>query len=403
MQSTNEGAPLAGGTGKAIRMAPKIAYRNLIHDKVSLFVTLIGIVFAVILVSVQSGLFLGARGKIAAVIDRVDKTDLWVVPFGTKSFDDPSLLTGREKFALLSTPGVASVEEMVVSFAQWRKPNGGKKSFILVGTDWANDGLRPWNLAAGSVDELTTPNSVAIDANYFEDLGVAAKRAPAQDGMNVRAEINGQTVQVAAVTQGIRSFTTMPYVFTSIERARSLTGASVEQATYQLVKIVPGTDIETVRARILKRLPDTEVLNHAEFRKRSIRYWLFNTGAGGALLGGLGLGVIVGIVIVAQTLYANTKDHLNEFATLRALGASASYIHAVILTQALLSAVLGFVIGYAMTLGIVALTKKTTLTIVITPQLTGILFALTLVMCTVSAIAAILKVTRIDPAGVFSR
>ncbi len=221
--------------------------------------------------------------------------------------------------------------------------------------------------------------------------------------MNARAEINGQTVQVGAVTQNIRSFTTMPYVFTSIARARELSGTSAEQATYQLVKLAPGVDIETARARIAERLPDTEVLTHAEFRTRSIRYWLFNTGAGGALLGGLGLGVIVGIVIVAQTLYANTKDHLNEFATLRALGASASYIHAVILTQAMMSAVLGFAIGYALTLGIVQLTKKTTLTIVLTPQLTAILFALTLVMCAISAVGAILKVTRIDPAGVFSR
>ncbi len=144
------------GAGKAIKMAPKIAYRNLIHDKVSLFVTLIGIVFAVVLVSVQSGLFNGARGKIAVVIDRVENADLWVVPFGTKSFDDPSLLTGREKYALLSTPGVQHVEELLVSFAQWRKPQGGKKSLVLVGSDWLGQGVRPWNIVAGSVEALGT-------------------------------------------------------------------------------------------------------------------------------------------------------------------------------------------------------------------------------------------------------
>ena len=70
---------------------------------------------------------------------------------------------------------------------------------------------------------------------------------------------------------------------------------------------------------------------------------MFNTGAGAALIMGAALGIIVGVVIVAQTLYASTKDHLNEFATLRALGASASYIHAVILIQALLSAVMGYI------------------------------------------------------------
>jgi putative ABC transport system permease protein len=386
---------LEADTTKAIKMAPKIAYRNLFHDKLSLFVTLIGIVFAVVLVSVQSGLFMGARAKIAVVIDQVKDADLWVVPIGTKSFDDPSLLIGREKHSLLSTPGVQKVEEIIVSFASWRKPQGGKKSLILVGLDWANGGLKPWNIVEGSVDDLSTPNSVAVDRFYFKDLGI--------DGRGARAEINGQTVQITAVTTGVRSFTTMPYAITSITRARMLTGTSADQATYQLVKVAPGANIEEVRSAIQARLPDTEVLTHHEFRKRSIRYWLFNTGAGGALIGGLALGVIVGIVIVAQTLYANTKDHLNEFATLRALGASAGYIHAVILLQALMSAVIGFVIGFIMCLGIVAATKKTTLLILITPQLGVILFILTVVMCAISAVAAILKVTRIDPAGVFSR
>ena len=82
-----------------------------------------------------------------------------------------------------------------------------------------------------------------------------------------------------------------------------------------------------------------------EFRKRSLDRWLFETGAGAALITGAALGLIVGVVIVAQTLYSSTKDHLNEFATLRALGASASYIIKVILMQAMLSALIGYVLG----------------------------------------------------------
>src|SRR5262245_21921310 len=104
------GAGLGGpGQAKAIKMAPKIAYRNLFHDRMSLFVTLVGIVFSVVLVAIQCGLYLGSESKIATVLDRV-KADLWVVPIGTKSFDDPSLMIGREKYAVLSTPGIQKVE-----------------------------------------------------------------------------------------------------------------------------------------------------------------------------------------------------------------------------------------------------------------------------------------------------
>lgn len=388
----------AGPQIRAVRMAPKIAYRNLFHDRMSLVVTLVGIVFSVVLVAIQCGLYLGSESKIATVLDRAH-ADLWVVPIGTKSFDDPSLMTGREKYAALSTPGVQSVEEMLVSFSAWRKPEGGKKAFVLVGLDWKNGGTLPWNLAEGSVYDLDQPGGVAVDRSYFKDLGIDAK------GLGSEAEINGQRVHVTATTQGIRSFTTLPYVFTPIKRARELAGAGPEQATYQLVQLQPGSDLETVRADLIQRLPDTEVLTHDEFRKRSLNYWMFNTGAGAALIMGAALGIIVGVVIVAQTLYASTKDHLNEFATLRALGASASYIHTVIMIQALLSAVIGYAVGISLALFVIygLAAKKATLTIVMTPKLAAYLFALTVGMCLIAAITAISKVMRIDPAGVFNR
>ena len=99
------------------------------------------------------------------------------------------------------------------------------------------------------------------------------------------------------------------------------------------------------------------MLTKAEFRARSLDQWLFSTGAGVALIGGALLGLLVGTVIVAQTLYSSTKDHLHEFATLRALGSSASYIHRVILTQAGVSAVLGYLLGMAIALVITALQR----------------------------------------------
>jgi putative ABC transport system permease protein len=145
------------------------------------------------------------------------------------------------------------------------------------------------------------------------------------------------------------------------------------------------------------------VLTSAEFRDRSRAFWLFGTGAGAALFAGALLGVIVGTVIVAQTLYSSTKDHLNEFATLRAIGSSKGYIHKVIVWQALLSAVIGFALAAVIGGAIVHLTASTALPIVITPELMAGLFLLTVVMCVGSAIAAIVKVTRIDPAMVFTR
>lgn len=388
-----DGAGAAKGT-RRLRMAPKLAYRNLFHDRISLFVTLVGIVFSVVLLSFQSGIYLGIERTIAAVIDQT-KGELWVLPIGTKSVDDPSLLPGREKYSVLSVPGVKNVETLAMGFSRWRKQHGGATTVLVVGSDWNSGGLKPWNVIDGSVDELAAPKAVAVDKTYFKDLDV--------EGLGAPAEVNGMTVNVGAVTNRIRSFTTMPYVFTTLQRAQIMLGANKEQGSYELVTLNDGANLEEVQKEIQARLPDAEVLKRETFRSRSINYWLFHTAAGSGLIAGTALAIIVGIVIVAQTLYASTKDHLNEFATLRALGASAGYIIQVILLQALFSAIVGYALGMSLTLGIFKAAENTTLNVVMTPELAGLLFLLTIAMCMLAAISAIFKVIRIDPAGVFSR
>lgn len=377
-----------------IPMVAKLAYRNLFHDRLSFFVTIVGIVFSVVLVAVQSGIYLGSEKKIAAIIDAAP-ADLWIVPLGTKSYDDPSFLSGRERYMALSTPGVQDSEDMVVSFARWRKPEGGTNTVLLIGTAVDSPKALPWNIVEGSRQALEAPDTVAIDQSYFPDLGVS--------NIGDQGEINGVSVKLAAITKRIRSFTTLPFVFTSIEQARRLSGAEQDQASYQRVTLMQNANLETVRTELERRLPDTDILTQDEFRKRSQHYWLFQTGAGAALIAGAVLGLIVGIVIVAQTLYSSTKDHINEFATLRALGAGAGYIVKVILMQAVLSGLIGYVLGMALSMLAIQAAQDTKLTILMTPQLAGGLFAVTIGMCIFAAISAIIKVVRIDPAVVFSR
>jgi putative ABC transport system permease protein len=377
-----------------IPMVLKLAYRNLFHDRLSFFVTIVGIVFSVVLVAIQSGIYLGSEKKIAAILDAAP-ADIWIVPLGTKSYDDPSPLSGRERHMALSTPGVANAEDMVVSFARWRKPAGGTTTVLLIGSEANSDAPLPWNIVEGSRAALQAPNTVAIDQSYFPDLGITA--------VNDQAEINGVTVEIAATTKRIRSFTTLPFVFTSIEEARRLTGTSQNQASYQRVLLAPGADLEAVRTELSNRLPDAEILTQQEFTKRSQGYWLFQTGAGAALIAGAVLGLIVGIVIVAQTLYSSTKDHINEFATLRALGAGAGYIVKVILFQAVLSGLIGYTLGISLALLAIWAAQDTKLNVIMTPELAGALFVITIGMCIFAAISAIIKVVRIDPAVVFSR
>ncbi len=372
----------------------KLASRNLFHDRIRFVATIVGIVFSIVLVNVQMGLYLGFGRMVTTMVDHAT-ADLWIVPAGTKSFEDPSQLDERLRFRALSIDGVASASPVVIGFAEWRLPAGGTTPVFIVGSEIRTASLSPWDVVEGNVSALSIPSAVAVDRSYFDRLGVSK--------LDDRAEIRQQKVQVVAITRGVRSFTTTPYVFTALDRARAFTGMPADKAAYFLVQVKPGANIETVRRGLTASLRDVEVLTTTEFRNRSRDFWLFDTGAGAALFAGALLGMIVGTVIVAQTLYSSTKEHLPEFATLRAIGASGTYLYKVIIWQALLSAVIGF--GLAASIGYVVVyaTAESALPIMMTPGLTAILFSLTVVMCVVSAIAAIVKVMRIDPATVFSR
>ena len=372
-----------------------LAFRNLFHDRIRLAVTLVGILFSIVLVAVQLGLYLGSSRMITGMIER-SNSDLWITAFGAKSFEEGgTLLTSRERHQALAVPGVKAVVPLVVAFNEWRKPGGGSTRVLVVGTDAEDGGLAPYNLVNGTLEDIKAPEAVAADDTYFDELGIK--------GLGDTAQIGQGRVRIRALTHGIRSFTKSPSVFTPIDRARNLMNIDGDRATFLLVQVEPGADVETVRQQLRDRLEGTEVLTKNEFRDRSLVNWLFKTGAGVALIGGALLGVVVGTVIVAQTLYSSTKDHINEFATLRALGSSSGYIHKVILAQAGLSAVLGYVLGMMISLALLYASRSSPLPLVMTPGLAISLFGLTLGMCAISAVSAIVKVTKIDPATVFSR
>lgn len=369
-----------------------LASRNLFHDRLRFIATLVGIVFSVVLVMVQLGLYLGFGRMVTAMIDHAS-AQLWIVASGTKSFEDPSLLESRIRNRVLAINGVADVVPVVIGFADWQLPGGGMTPVFVVGSEAG--GLLPWNVVEGSVQGLTARGAVAIDRSYFHRLGVT--------GIGSTAEIRGQRARVATVTAGIRSFTTTPYVFCDIEHARSYIGLPASKTSHFIVRLKPGADIDRVRQDIQSTVSGVEALTPGQFRSRSRSFWLFGTGAGAALFGGALLGVIVGTVIVAQTLYSSTKDHLYEFATLRAIGCSKRYIYQVIGSQALINAGIGFGIAAAIGFAVVRLTAASALPIVITPILALGLLLLTVVMCVASAVAAIIRVVRIDPVMVMVR
>lgn len=373
-------------------MTSLLAWRNLAHDRVRLVVTLVGIVFSVVLMGMQSGLLVGFAQTTSGLVDHA-RADLWVVPKGTLDVDIGAPLDERRRYQALAVAGVERAEPYLVSFARWQRPDGGTESIQLVGHRLGDHLGGPWSLDQGSLADLRRPDGVIIDRLYANKLGVSA--------LGDVVEINGRRARVVGFTRGIRTFTQSPYVFTTLANAQAFVGAPQSRAGYILIDVAEGFDPAVVEAQIEARIPEVEVFQAADFAESSSNYWLFTTGAGFSLIISALLGLVVGVVIVAQTLYASTIDRLPEYATLKAMGAPNSYLYRIIVTQAGISAVIGYTVGIAIVSGLVLASQEASAAAVLPLWLAVDLGLLTLGMCIAAALISIRKVMSIDPVGVF--
>jgi putative ABC transport system permease protein len=369
-----------------------IAWRNLAHDRIRFLVTLVGIVFSVVLMAVQSGLLVGFVVTIANVVDNT-AADIWVVGRGVRSVDLPTAIPERRRYQILSLPGIATVDPLMHVFAILKRPDGGAESVVVVGFDTATGIGGPWDLIEGRAEDLQQPDAVILDRLYRDKLGI--------ERVGQVVEINGRRARVVGFTDGIRTFTQAPHVFADIKTARHLAGFAEDRLNYLLVRAVPGQDHAALRDAIRARVPEIDAHSRAEFARRSVLYWLVTTGAGFSLVISAALGLVVGIVVTAQTLYATTIDHLPEYATMRAMGAPARYLNGIILRQAAIAAGLGYAIGIAIAGLVVASARDSSAAMLMPWPLAAALGVATVAMCAAAALISIRKVMAIDPVSVF--
>jgi len=303
---------------------------------VRLTVTLTGIVFSVVLIVVQLGLFFGFTTATSCLIDH-SGADLWITSKNVPYVEQGVAFSERKLYQVRAVPGVADAQKIIARWTQWKRHDGGQESVQIVGINVDDRLEQPWNLVEGRVEDLKYPDAVIMDELYKQKLGVTR--------VGEVFEIGGYRARVVGFTRGIRSFTTSPYVFTTFKNAQDYPGLREDQTMFILVKLAPGADLQRVRRDLLNHVTDVDVLTTAQFSRMTTFYWMFTTGAGVAVLIAAGLGLVVGFVVVAQTIYATTVDHIREFGTLKAMGAPNSYVYKVIMKQAAISAVIGYVLG----------------------------------------------------------
>ena len=371
-----------------------IAWRNLVHELVRFAVTFVGIAFSTILMGIQLGMLLNFMHTTSTIVDHAG-ADLWIAAHGVRAVDLATPLDRRRRFQALAVKGVAAAEYYLLQFGYWKRRDGVRENVIIVGVDPNAEMGLPWAMEPGrSVrDALSVPNGVIIDQLYAKKLDVGA--------IDQVFEINDHRSRVTGFTNGIRTFTQSPYIFTSLQHARLLANQTDKVITYILIRIAKGQSADSVSRALSARMPDVDVLTTHEFSSKTRNYWLFSTGAGVTMISAAVLSLLVGVVIVAQTLYASTLDRLPEYATIRAMGASRAYLYKIVIKQAVIGGFLGYVAGIVIVLLLAHLGRNSSASPEVPWWLALSIGVVTIVMCVGASVLSLSKITSIDPVKVF--
>jgi putative ABC transport system permease protein len=370
-----------------------LASKILLHDKTRFLITVSGVAFAVMLVFVQVGLFEGLLHNASVTIERID-ADLWITARNTPNVDFSNTFSEMLVERVRAIPGVARADNLIVWFARVALPSGANENAVIYALeDFGRWGL-PWSVVEGDPRDLRRGKYVILDDSARKRFGAFA--------VGDYREFFGQRLKIIGRTREARSFTTNPIAFLDYRVAQSLNRQELHnRTTYILVKLAPGADGAAVRAAIRSRLPYNDVRTRDDWRVRSRTYWTDSTGLGLNMLMTVFLGCLVGVVVVAQTLYTSTMEHLKEFATVKAIGGRNGDIYRIIGKQAAIAALAGFVLGTGLVFGLRPAMAAIDLRLDVTPPFAGLVFAGTLALCLGAAALSFRKVAAIDPALVF--
>jgi len=365
-----------------------IAIKTLIADRGKLLTALVGVIFSIVLVNIQGGLYVGLIRRAGLLVDR-GEADIWVGHRSMHNIDFPTDIPRRWIDRIRTIPGVRRAEPYLIGFVDMNLPSGAFENAAVIGVEEQNQLGGVWNLVEGEADGIRKPDGIIVDRCESEKLEHPA--------LGDTREMNGQRARIVGFSQGIMGFLVTPYVFTAYDRAAEYLNKSPDVSSYYLVQLEPGCDAEAVCAAIRERVPDLDALPRDTYSALSIEFWSSRTGLGISFGAATLLGLFVGLVMVAQTLYALVLDRLGEFGTLKAIGATELQVFSVLFIQAFLMALVGSLIGLALVSGIqwIYHTPKTPIVVPLWVSMGSC--ALVLVICLVAAMLPYLRIRKLDP------
>ena len=384
-------------------MRTPIAWLNLVHEKTRLIVAIAGVAFAVILVFMNLG-FLGSLAKSAVQMYEQINADIYLRSPLALEISSTKPFAIERIYQARGVNGVERAMPLYLGYLQWRNPETRlSRAIFAFGINPSDPVLlipeldSPANRAA-----LLRPDTVLFDRLSRPEYGtqkIGTTTEARSRGIGRKVTIGGQ------YTFGGGFAADGTIIMSDQNFRRYFDPFPLNRVNLGLVKLQPEADIDAVVQDLQRILPkDVEVITKAEIIDRDRAYWIGATSTGFIFGMGVIVSCIVGIVIVYQILYTDVSSHIRQYATLKAMGYRSRILCAIVIQEAVILAVLGYIPGLAISIALYDLTLRATsggLPIAMEFGRAILVLLLTILMCTISGLVSLQKVIAADPAEVF--
>lgn len=374
-----------------------VALRMLWGDRAKYVGLVMGVAFAVFLMTQQVSIFIGILKRTASQIIDVTDAPLWVMDRKVRFIDEAPGLPDTDLMRVRGVPGVAWAERLYKGQVRARLEDGNFRNVILFGLDDASLVGAPRAMLRGQLADLQRTDAVIIDKAGYEYMWPGQ---PQRLGREI--QLNDRRAVVVGICDASPPFTTMPILYTRYSQARHFVPRERNLMTFVLASHEAGADPQQV-CREIERRTDLMALTRDQFFWKTIDYFIGSTGIPVNFGITIALGFVVGAAVTSQTFYLFTIENLKYFGALKAMGLSDRRIIGMILVQALLVGLMGYGLGVGMNATFFEATSGVT-------HLAGLYMApfafvsvalAVLVIISLTAVVAIRRVLVLEPAVVF--
>lgn len=379
----------------------RYALHNLLQNKIRLVISVGGVALALCLILALDAIMMGVEGRLTAYIDH-SGADVFVSQAGVRNLHMvSSWLPASVVGEVQAVPGVAAVTPiMYLTDTMGVGPNQDQYAVYVIGLPQGATMGGPWRIARGA--------SIPAEGQTVIDRGVAE-----QYGLGIGDKVNmlGQAFTIAGLSDDTGNLLNSVAFISLDDFARirgnmpmgnaASTSTTMPIISFVLVKVKPGASPDAVAARIEQAVPGVTARSREAFATQERK--IVKDMATDLITTMNLVGFLVGLAVMALTVYIATLSRRGENGILKAVGARNRYLYGTVVAQALYSVVGGFALALTLTflLSVALPNLASTLTLQISGASLLKVGIASLVIAALSALLPIRQIAGLDPARVF--